>query len=420
MGDIQLIDIIVEKNIVRYRFNVSENLKKFFTTNEMFVSYNQDVSDIPESILTIPFVGSIIAMAWLTDSVLWVKEIDESYYRCIKSLKVAYQELYPHYQLKGQFVSAYIKSNKLNNSTLKSKALLLFSGGIDAHTTYIRHKDMNPILCNIQGWLSNPNAVSDAQEADFRDVEKFSELHNNQFVSLIKSNFAILVDANYFSKKIGRKLKGSWWHEFQHSMSFISIGIPVAFSYGIEVILIASSFYLGSHGKCASYPTTDNEFKYADSGRAVHDGFELNRQDKVGIIVHHQKETSRPYLIRVCSFNDHNCCVCPKCFRSIMGIIAEGGDIEDFGFYIPGNKVEFYKNYIKNHYIEFGINREAKYHWPDIRKRISENRDKIKDQELVEWFLKTNFVKDRKKAVLKYRITNFPRLFLSKIKNILS
>lgn len=418
MGDIQLIEIIVDKNLVKYRFIVSDDIKKFFTTDEMFVLYNQDVSHIPESVLTIPFVGSIIAITWLTNSILWVKEIDESFYNSIKSLKVAYQELYPHYPFKGQFVSAYIKPNKLKATEGTSNALLLFSGGIDAHTTYIRNKDLNPILCNIQGWLSSPDTTSVAQEADFRDISKFAEVHNNS-VLLVKSNFATLINASYFSKKIGKKLRGSWWHEFQHSMAFISIGIPVAYSYGIDVILIASSFYLGSHGKCASYPTTDNEFKYADTGHTVHDGFELNRQDKVGIIVRHQKETNQPYPIRVCSFNDHNCCVCPKCFRSIMGIIAEGGNIEDFGFHIQGNKVNFYKEYIKNHHIEFDINREAKYHWPDIKKRISENKKNIKEPDLVEWFLNTDFVADRKKAVLKYRITNFPHLFLKKIKETL-
>lgn len=417
MGDIQLHKIIVDKNLVRYQFSVSDNLKKFFTTNEMFVCYNQDVSGIPESILAIPFVGSVIAMAWLTDSVLWVKEIDESYYNCIKSLKVAYQELYPHYPLKGQLVSAYVVSNKLEDKHCQSQALLLFSGGIDAHTTYIRHRDMNPILCNIQGWLPNPEADSAAQKADFMDIAKFGEL-NNHSVSLIKSNFATIVDADYFGKKIGKKLKGSWWHEFQHSMSFISIGIPVAYSYSIDTILIASSFYLGSHGKCASYPTTDNEFKFADKGHVVHDGFELTRQDKVGVIVRHQKQTNSSYPIRVCSFNDHNCCVCPKCFRSIMGIIAEGGEIEDFGFHIPGDKVDFYKEYVKNHYIEFGIAREAKYHWPDIKKRIAENRDRIKEPELVEWFLNTDFVRDRKRAVLKYRTTNFPRLLYKRLKHL--
>lgn len=100
-----------------------------------------------------------------------------------------------------------------------------------------------------------------------------------------------------------------------------------------------------------------------------------------------------------------------------MGIIAEGGKIEDFGFNIQGNKKEFYKEYIKKHYIEFGIAREAKYHWPDIKKRIAENRNAIKEQELVDWFLTTDFVGDRKKAVLKYRLTNFPRLFLKKIRS---
>lgn len=101
-----------------------------------------------------------------------------------------------------------------------------------------------------------------------------------------------------------------------------------------------------------------------------------------------------------------------------MGIIAEGGEIEDFGFHIPGDKVDFYKEYVKNHYIEFGIAREAKYHWPDIKKRIAENRDRIKEPELVEWFLNTDFVRDRKRAVLKYRTTNFPRLLYKRLKHL--
>ncbi len=408
-------DIILDRNTVRYKFSVSAGLRPYFTTDEMYVRYDRDVSHLPESILVIPFVGSIIALTWLTDSILWVKEIDDTFYHSIKELKRAYQELYPHYPLGGRFVAAYRKPNVVENEEY-SQSLLLFSGGIDAHTSYIRNINKHLLLCNVQGWLHTPDAESEAQKADFRDIKYFAEIHSNE-CSLIKSNFALIVDARYFAKHISSRLHDSWWHGFQHSMAFISIAIPIAYIHGICELLIASSHSIGAKGICASYPTTDTEFRFARNGYVTHDGFELTRQDKVRLLVKHQQATGKPYPIRVCSFNDHNCCVCSKCFRSIMGIIAEVGEIEKFGFDIPGNKKAFFENYIKHHYIEFGIDREAALFWPEIRRRIRQNYELIADKELVDWFCSTDFVKQRKKAVLKYRITNFFPLLIKKLKS---
>lgn len=413
--NIILQDIIIDRETVRYKFSVSAGLRPYFTTDEMYVRYDRDVSCVPPSIMAIPFVSSVIALTWLTDSILWVNEIDETFYNSIKELKRAYQELYSYYPLGGRFVAAYRRSNAVEDSA-SSQALLLFSGGIDAHTSYIRNINKQLLLCNIQGWLHTPDADSEAQKADFRDVEHFAEMHSNE-CSLIKSNFALLVDARYFAKHITPRLHDSWWHGFQHSMAFIAIAIPIAYIKGICEILIASSHSIGGKGVCASYPTTDTEFRFAKNGYTTHDGFELTRQDKVRLLVEHQKKTGKAYPIRVCSFNDHNCCVCPKCFRSIMGIIAEGGEIEKFGFNIDGNKKSFFENYIRHHYIEFGIDREAALFWPEIRQRMRQNYEQITEKELVDWFCSTDFVKQRKEAVLKYRITNFFPLLIKKFKS---
>ena len=313
-----LTNIVVQENEVKYLFTVTSGLQAYFTTNEMFVSYDRNVSDIPKSILAIPFVGSVIALTWLTDSILWVNEIDDTFYKSLRNLKISYQELYPYYQFGGRFVAAYRINNEIKETqSSQNKAILLFSGGIDAHTSYIRNKSKRPLLCNIQGWLESTSATSKAQIQDFNDIENFCK-EENLVPLLIKSNFAKLIDVGYFDKHLRKQLHDSWWHGFQHSMSFISIAIPIAYLCDIKEIIIASSHSIGSKGICASYPTTDTEFRFAQTGYTTHDAFELTRQEKVKVIVEYQKTLNRAYPIRVCSFNDHNCGVCPKCFRTIL------------------------------------------------------------------------------------------------------
>lgn len=111
MDNLILRNINVKGSIVEFSFEASGTLKQFFTTDKMFVKYDRDVSSVPLSILAIPFVGSVIALTWLTNSVLWVNEIDDTFYNAMKNLKVAFQELYPKYKFGGRFVAAYRNVN---------------------------------------------------------------------------------------------------------------------------------------------------------------------------------------------------------------------------------------------------------------------------------------------------------------------
>lgn len=45
----------------------------------MFLEYNYDISDIPNSILAIPFVSNVIPLVWITDSTILINELDESF-----------------------------------------------------------------------------------------------------------------------------------------------------------------------------------------------------------------------------------------------------------------------------------------------------------------------------------------------------
>ena len=342
---------------------------------------------------------------WVTNTVMCVKELDLTFYNSLHRIRDAYQRLYSHYPLKGNIIPANFIDNKLEPNR---EALLLFSGGLDANSTYVRHHDKNPLLFNIQGWYKTPSDKDIAAEADIRDIGIFAKKEGLDS-SYAKSNFATIVDENLWTKNIRPNFGDSWWHGFQHSMAFISIAIPIAYKHGIKNIYIASSVPMGEFCMCASHVTTDSEFRYAEIGKCIHDGSELVRQDKIKLVVDYQRKSGEPYLMRVCSFNDHNCCECEKCFRTVLGLVAEGADIKDFGFYLDKPLKEYWEDVMYRRSGLMSFKSERVLHWPYIIPKMKENYDKMtqEQKEFVDWFLSFDFAKMQKESRMRYYRQNF-------------
>lgn len=402
MNHIILQEINIEGSKIQFQFSVSQGLSHLFSTNSLWIEYNQSIEEVPESILTIPFVSCLLPIMWVTDSVLWIKSLDYTFYETTFNLRRAYQELYPDYPLKGRLVPCNIVENHIEKSC---DSFLLFSGGVDAHTSFIRNRNRISHLVNIQGWYKSITDQNKAANADRYYVSEFSNRNNLKF-DFVQSNFATLIlnsSYKYYAKKIGDSL----WHGFLHSMAFISITIPLAYKCNCSSIIIASSFTIGDERVCASYPTTDSEYRFAQNGVTIHDGFDLSRQDKLHVLVNYQNQLQLDYPILVCSFNDKNCCTCEKCFRTILGLIAENADINQFGFYIDQPLKNFYQDYFRTHIALFGVKNESVSHWPHIKKRMKDNYPVIKEKEFVDWFLNFDFSKVKRRAVMKYYKDNF-------------
>lgn len=93
-------------------------------------------------------------------------------------------------------------------------------------------------------------------------------------------------------------------------------------------------------------PRIDREFAVA-SCNVIHDAYELSRQQKIRVIVDAKKEADVQVNLRVCSFKEENCNQCEKCFRTMIEIVAEGGNVNDFGFHIEGSFCEALKAFLK-------------------------------------------------------------------------
>ena len=413
MDGIILKGIKCNKNHIEYHFKVTGTLKPYFSTDTLFIEYQEDMSAIPQSILVIPFVACIIPLMWVTNTVMWVKEIDQTFYEAILSIHNAYQRLYSHFPLKGNLIPANFIENKLDE---KRESLLLFSGGLDANCTYTRIRKTNPLLFNIQGWYEKLTDIDKAADADIRDVNKFAK-HEGLDCTFAKSNFAVIVNEKLWGKNIRPKFGDSWWHGFNHSMAFISIAIPLAYKLGIKNIYIASSVPMGEFCMCASNVTTDSEFRFANIGKCIHDGSELVRQDKIRTVVEYQKQTEKTYPIRVCSFNDHNCCECEKCFRTVLGLVAEAVNVSDFGFNTEKPLKEHWEAVMYRRSGLMSFKSERILHWPYIIPRMKVNYHKMNQEqkEFVDWFLSFDFDKAQKESRRRYYHHNFLSILKRKL-----
>jgi len=410
MDTIILKRIDVEGTRVDYSFQASGKLRKYFRgNNRLFFQYNHDVADVPLSILAIPFVANVIPLAWLMDSTVVVEELDESFFLSLDPIKAAYQAMFKAYPFKGEIQT---KRTVRNTYEAQHEAAALFSGGLDALTTFVRIKEQRPWLVTEYGWHEEDIKPSEVWEADKGHAVQFAASNGLSNI-LIESNYGTFLHAAEIDYDYSRKLGDSWWHGLHHGLAIISAAIPIAYKLKIKRIYIASSNTAGYPVPCASDPTVDNEIKYA-SGKVYHDGFELSRQDKVKAVVDHYSAVGERVNIRVCFKNEENCCNCEKCLRTIMGIVAEGHSPRAYGFKVPDNLSAHLERFLRSE-VKFFTPTFISIYWIKIQQRMKENAAAVADRKLLEWFPEYNFKRERRRALIRYRTTRFFPIIKRKI-----
>ncbi|MCA1010085.1 peptidase [Halobacillus halophilus] len=410
MNTIVLDQVLITNKRVDYYFSVSEPLRKYFKgENHLFIEFEYDLSTIPESILTIPFVANVIPLAWITNSTIFVNELDESFYVSLTQIKKGYQAMYPEVPFKGDITIEEIVPNTYNP---RVEAAQLFSGGLDALATFTRIHNKHPLLITEYGWHKNEIEKSKVWDNDKQLVTDFAR--KNQLKNIfIHSNYGTFMNAQVIDRYFQRRLGDSWWHGLHHGLAIITAAIPIAYLFRVENIYIASSYFEGYKAKCASDPTIDNHVKYA-SGGVVHDGYDIHRQQKVKAVLNFFENNPDQAKLRVCFLNEQNCCACEKCMRTILGIVAEGKDPRDFGFNVPEDLSHHVREFLRTDVKFFTPARVMQ--WNLAKERMVENKDKIACTNLLQWFIHYDFAKEKKRSLLTYRLTKFVPIIKRRLK----
>lgn len=374
MEKIILERIIVEKNKVEFEYNIPEKLRVFFNEKiNFFYEYPEqyDLSEVPVSVLVIPFVMNLMPLIWISNALLIVDALDNAFYISLNEVLVGFQKVHPDVHFGGKLiVNQLVKNEYIPNI---EKKVLLFSGGVDAISTLISHIDEKPMLINVWGADVHPYDTKNHKVIK-RDLDKISmEMGLSFFV--IRSSIRWCFNESYLSDYYRDTICDTWWHGMQHSVGLLSLLAPYDYLEKISTNYIASSYTEKHIGivRCISYPFVDSKLKIV-STQCYHDGFELGRLDKIKNIVNFANELahSQEIPMKVCfrPKNGKNCCKCEKCLRTMSVILAMGSPLERFGFYPDYHNPE---QYIKKFCDRNILSEDVLSYWMDTSCYVKEN-----------------------------------------------
>ena len=426
MGKIVLNEMRIRDNRIDYWFDVPEELKRFFKYGtHLFVQYDRDISGVPEGILIIPFVSAILPLSWLTDTFICIPALDSVFFESALRLREAYRRMYPCCPLNGGLLPTRIEDNRKCTEYV-GRSAQMYTSGMDAMTTFIRHREEKPLLIQEYGKFDDTIVADGNYERDERSerayqsdrqvAQAFAE-SNYTKATFIRSNYCNLIPFSAVDKVYSRLMGDTFWHGIQHAVVILGVAVPVAYAEGVGTLYIASSNFPGRKVTCASDPTTDNEFRFANC-QVHHDGYELTDEDKAQLVVNFQRKTNNQVQLRVCSWNDHNCCACEKCLRRMLQISAEGGDPHDFGFSYPQRLLEQTKGFMYDN-VQFMTELNI-VTWKSCIARMQENYDNVFDKRVADFLRDYDFEREKKKGLWRYYRRNFFSIIKRKIKGLLT
>lgn len=411
MNKITITNTTINANRLTCSYNVEGEWEKYFKKDELFFAeYSQKIEGIPENVAVIPFLCNILPIAWIFDAEIILEEIDKAFYESIDEFKKGYIEMYPQIDFRGRINYKKLIDNRQEDA---NNSVAFFSGGVDAFNTLISHIDERPCLATVwgaditfedeKGWeLVSKHTVKTAEE-------------NGLDYILIKSSFRRFTNESALVNYVMERTGDGWWHGFQHGIGLLGHLAPLAYHNKIKTVYIASSFTAGDKGKvtCASDPSIDNYVRFCDC-RVVHDGYEFNRQDKIQRICEYVKRTGKPIQLRVCweSKGGSNCCFCEKCYRTLMGIIAEKEDPNNYGFNY--NDDDFTKMMLD---MRKRIQLRIKSRYGCIQKKLRANYSIDQLDKRIRWFYRLDIEwEDKKSSMPFFKAISKTRRFLGKIK----
>lgn len=386
---IKIFQPVISERTIKYVYEISGEWSEAFNLSEnFFIEYSCNISNIPFGIAVIPFLCNILPIAWVYDADVYLEVCDKTFLESIPEFKKGYEDMYPMLEFKGNIHAENIEDNSQKDN---KGAVSFFSGGVDAFNTLVNHIDEKPTLLTVWG-----------ADITFEDEEGWKNVYNHirqtasqfdvEFVT-IKSAFRRFINPGILNKKV--EASGDmWWHGFQHGIGIIAHAAPVCYVKKKKTVYFASSFTAADKGKitCASDPTIDNFVKFAGSC-VVHDGYEFSRQDKVHNIVEFSNKNGIKVPLRVCwkSTGGKNCCQCEKCWRTILELIAEGASAENYDLNYNYKQL---KSFHKLFYDKKNIPEYRKSSvYSEIQKTMRKNLNYNNLPAELKWFYKTDIRK---------------------------
>lgn len=383
MPEIQIQDVSASGSRVQSSLTYTGELRKFFDEEPFYVEYDTPIDDVPEAILSIPVLAHVCPVAWATGADVSVPVVDERFLESLEDVQSVLCEMYPAFMEGG----AVLPGDIVDTSPAydgASESGMLFTGGIDSLATYVAHRDENPTLVNVQGWVVGIEEA-DRWERVQRKIDDYAARFDVD-AQYVRSNMLECLDTAMLNATFGPHLDGQWYSAVGGGLGLLGLCAPLTVAKGMSRLYMGATFWEGASapdvvehwdGRAfpwGSHPDIDDNVAWGRT-RAVHVGFERNRQERIETIADYVRETGSDLTVRSCSKSavGENCNRCEKCVRTGLGLAVAGLDPNDHGFDLDGAAFD--------HAIEqfesggWLTTEHAPYYWQYYQQRIDADQD---------------------------------------------
>ncbi len=373
-------DVHEDGRTINYDYKYSSTIKKYFNDMPFYVRYDTDISSVPTGILNIPLLANLLPISWFAGFDIVVNELDSVFYQQVSKLKEQFAQYYP--VIKSKESDLIVKHLLESSERSSDKKAMLYSGGVDAYATLLRHFDDVPDLISIRG-----------VDMDLSDETQWNALKKyNSNTEVIQQNTIYYIESNlraFITFEVNRLIAGfDWYGTVQHGLAITCLTAPLAYLNSYSVIYIASSFDRKEGYEFINWgiPEIDNLIKFNNTN-IYHDGSELSRQEKVNYIVDWAVLYKRKVPLRVCysaKKQDLNCNQCSKCLMTIFAILNTNRDPNDFGFQVDISVFKLLKDLLKKRF----KSRSELHFWKEVYLESETNtRFKSRDKEWKQKYL---------------------------------
>lgn len=367
---------------VDYKYKAPEILQRYIKGEPLFVEFPCDMKSVPLSILSIPFVGIMATVTMLLNVEIHVPALEKSFMDCIVKLSKVYEKMYPDSGLKIDVFADNVAKSKICSGGGTSNALF-FTGGVDATSALIGLLEKRPTLVNIWG-----GDLRLTDEASHRELEQYLDTiteYLNLDYCFIKTNAREMFCENELGflceELLGHQRNHGWWASIAHVLSMTSASIPWTWKEHISVVYIGSSF----DGQIKTLDANNDEMveclKWCSCEICMADSA-TPRNEKINRIVEFRKKSLVPIELKVCwnRKSGENCSACEKCYRTMMSIIANKADPNDFGFHMDENTMVAIKEYLHINTVNLGF-------WKNIQDAFVKEADFWRRDPRFAWFV---------------------------------
>jgi len=383
-NSIKISSVRASDNKLEVELDISKKIAKYFFKNHFEVTYDKNIGNVDESILSIPAVCVTIQVAWATGADLYVEKLDETFLSSLPKIRKVFEGFYPKFSSSGDIHVQKIITNKFNNKQIAT----LFSGGLDSIVSYITQKDKHPILITIQQSTTSPqNKDHDSKMRNLH--QKFAEQEGLR-IHFIESDLLLIYSDTLNNQLLAYDFETKDWAGYVN-MGLVTTGLCAPLTGEKIGRLVLASAYPKNYRQPDSAHFLDYiDFSWADIN-VFYDNSDLSRQEKI----RHVLKLNPQYLkyLRSCIFANQRrsdlkeCGECIKCLRTIAGLILEGIDPNECNFDIKNDILD----YIKTLFIK-RLKSSDIYFWKDIQNHIpntikdDEVSKKYHAKEFFEWF----------------------------------